>query len=192
MQKLTLQPHLTPRIFLGAEEKVPAQKRSKTILMTLIFGISLLEINWIFLLHFAIYFSVTSDGEDLPLYKKNPFRHNFLRVKYYSPPPCFLHIHDHFALVNCDGANFFSHLVIFCGIVELTLRNFLFKHYLVCEIVKWLWGQHWTDLSKNCVGSLELNMNWSCRVVTIFKNTVNGIIRIFPFCGWRKLWIIVL
>ena len=38
--------------------------------MTLIFGISLLEINWIFLLHFAIFFSEISDCEDLLLYKK--------------------------------------------------------------------------------------------------------------------------
>ena len=65
-RKLTLRPHLTLRILIGAEVKCPAQKRSKKPQMILIFGISLLEINWIFLLHF-----VTSDGEDLPLYKKN-------------------------------------------------------------------------------------------------------------------------
>ena len=72
--------------------------------MTLIFGISLLKINWIFFIYFAI-FSVTSDGEDLPLYKKT-FWHN-LTVKFYFPLLCFLHVHDHFALVNWEGANVF-------------------------------------------------------------------------------------
>ena len=46
MQKLTLLPHLTWRILTGAEVKGPTQKkRSKRIQMTLIFGISLLEMN---------------------------------------------------------------------------------------------------------------------------------------------------
>ena len=41
--------------------------------MTFIFGISLQEINWIFLLYLLFFFSLTSDGEDLPPNKKNLF-----------------------------------------------------------------------------------------------------------------------
>ena len=93
--------------------------------MTLIFGISLSEINLIFLQHFAI-FSITSDGEDLPLYKKS-FWNNFLTVKFYYT---LLVSYIYMIILPCEGANFFlfPHCLIFLLYRELTLRNCVFKH----------------------------------------------------------------